>query len=515
MNRLPAHLAALGGWRLWATGAGLGSLATLALPPWNLLPLLLPAVSGLLWLTAGRGPRAAAFAGWSFGCGFFAAGLYWVGEAMLVDAARHAWLIPFAITGLAGGLALFPAAVMACLSALEASGAVKGAAARLLAFAALWALVEWLRGWVFTGFPWQLLAYAWSDVAAMRQVASLVGAFGLSLLTVAIAGAPVLWMANRVARRIAAGLVAMLALAWGWGELRIDAAPEAVGGARLRLVQGNIDQRLKWLPDNRLEVLRSYLRLSSAPSADGVAPIAILWPETAVPFALAEDEAGRQAVMRELPAGASLITGIQRFETLPGDERRFYNSIIAVALGGAIEAVYDKEHLVPFGEYMPLRGILPFDRLVPGIGDFTPGPGRVTWRLTGLPPASPLICYEAIFPGAAVNAADRPAWLLNVTNDGWFGLSAGPPQHLAIARMRAVEEGVPLIRVANTGISAAIDAYGRTIGAIPLGREGVLDVTLPPALDAPPLFARAGNALALGLALMTLAAAFALRCRAP
>ena len=237
--------------------------------------------------------------------------------------------------------------------------------------------------------------------------------------------------------------------------------------------------------------------------------LSLIWPETAVPFALAEDAQGRAMVMREMPPGALLLTGIQRSSGAPAAERRFYNGLIAVTPTCDIAATYDKAHLVPFGEYVPWRGILPFERLVPGIGDFTPGPGPATWQLEGLPPASPLICYEVIFPGAVVDAAQRPSWLLNVTNDGWFGLGAGPRQHLAIARLRAVEEGLPLVRVANTGISAVIDALGNSVGEIPLGRQGILDVALPPALREP-LFARFGNGLPLGLAALVLGIALLL-----
>ena len=225
----------------------------------------------------------------------------------------------------------------------------------------------------------------------------------------------------------------------------------------------------------------------------------------------------RRSILKEAalaaPAGGLLITGAPRRADLDGAPR-FWNSVHALNRGGVIEATYDKAHLVPFGEYIPARGILPIDRIVPGQGDFTPGPGRRTLRLAGLPPVSPLVCYEAIFPGRVVDRADRPDWLLNLTNDAWFGTFAGPRQHLAIASIRAVEEGLPMVRAAGTGISAVIGPYGRVLAYLPVGRRGVLDTDLPEPLR-PTVYARFGDAALAAVMVLTLVLSLILRVARP
>jgi len=507
----------LGGWRRALLAALLGALAAAALPPWSLLPLLIPAFVGLVWLLDGaRTTRAALFLGWCFGAGYFLLGLYWIAEPLLVDAARTAWLIPFAVVGLSGGLAIFTALTCAALDLLRRRGLVAGPG-RIVALAALWTLLEWVRGWIFTGFPWNLLGYAWSPSPAMLQTASIAGPYGLSMITVLAAAMPALLVgepagkgrALRVPLVIAFTLLLPAAL-FAYGAARLAAAPPpgsaVVPDVRLRLVQANIPQRLKWQADQRLPNLQKHIDMSRQPAADGVAPTLVIWPETAVPFFLANDPGARQLAAQAVPADGLLITGAPRSEEVaPGaGPRRFWNSVHALDASGTIQATYDKAHLVPFGEYVPLRGILPIDKIVPGQGDFTPGPGRRTLRLAGLPPVSVLICYEAIFPGAAVDRADRPQWILNLTNDAWFGQGAGPIQHFAISRMRAIEEGLPFVRAAGTGISAVVDPYGRVLAQLGINETGILDSDLPVALENPPLFARLGSATLIWL--MTLAA---------
>ena len=269
-----------------------------------------------------------------------------------------------------------------------------------------------------------------------------------------------------------------------------------VPGVRLRLVQANIPQRQKWQPQLRAGHLQRHIALSRQASANP--PTHVIWPEAAVPFFLANDEVVRAAAATAVPRGGVLITGSPRRSSDNGDGR-FWNAAHAITGDGQIVASYDKAHLVPFGEYVPLRGVLPIDKLVPGQGDFTPGAGRQTIAIPGLPPVSPLICYEAIFPGAAARSDDRPGWLLNLTNDAWFGTFAGPQQHFAIASARAVEEGLPLVRAANTGISAIIDPYGRPVATLGLGMEGVIDSGLPRALENSTPYARWGNLIPGGL----------------
>lgn len=270
-----------------------------------------------------------------------------------------------------------------------------------------------------------------------------------------------------------------------------------VPGVRLRLVQANIDQRLKWQESERVNTLRKYLALSSQP---GAGPIThVVWPETALPYFLSTEPELLRVLAQVVPPGGLLLTGAVRADPPGTVPVQVWNSVHAIDDRGQVVATHDKFHLVPFGEYVPLRGILPIDKITPGASDFSAGPGPGTLVLPGLPPVSPLVCYEAIFPGAVTaRTGQRPQWLLNVTNDAWFGQSAGPHQHFASARLRAVEEGVPMVRVANTGISAVIDPYGRVLASLALGREGVLDAALPEALPPTP-FARFGNGILLAL----------------
>ncbi len=494
----------LAGWRRALFAAFLGGLAATALPPWHVLPLLIPAFVGLVWLLDGaRTTRTGLFIGWCFGAGHFLVGTHWIVEPLLIDPARHAWLIPFALFGLSAGLAIFTALIGAAFVFLHRRAIIAGPG-RIIALATLWTLFEWVRSWIFTGFPWNLLGYVWSPSPAMLQTASVAGVYGLSLVTVVAAAMPALLgegAGNRRTLRYALVIAATLLLPAGlfaYGSARLAAAPPAdtaiVPDVRLRIVQANIPQRLKWQADRRVANLQQHVAMSRQPATAGAPPTHVIWPETAVPFFLGEDAAARQAAAQAVPAGGLLITGAPRSETASAGAgpRRFWNSVHAIDGSAAVEATYDKSHLVPFGEYIPARGILPIDKIVPGQGDFTPGSGRRSLRLTGLPPVSVLVCYEAIFPGAAVDRADRPAWILNLTNDAWFGKLAGPRQHLAISRMRAVEEGLPLIRAANTGISAVVDPYGRILARLAIGETGIIDADLPMAIEKPPLFARLG-----------------------
>ncbi|MHA1564561.1 MAG: apolipoprotein N-acyltransferase [Alphaproteobacteria bacterium] len=511
------RILALTGWRRSLLAALCGVLAAAALPPWHLLPLLIPAFVGLVWLLDGaRTLRAALFLGWSFGTGYFLLGLHWIAEPLLVDAARHAWLIPFALIGLSGGLAIFTALTCGLWAWLLRRGFIAGAG-RIVALAALWTVLEWVRAWIFTGFPWNLLGYVWSPSTAMLQIASLTGIYGLSMITVLAAAMPALFgqrpgphPRRRAALVMACTILLPVAL-FGYGSARLAAAPApgatSVADVRLRIVQANIPQALKWQADRRLPNLQQHVAMSRQPAADGVAPTHVIWPETAVPFFLANDDGARRLAATAAPAGGLLITGAPRSEDTTGaTPRRFWNSVHAIDSNAAIQATYDKSHLVPFGEYVPARGILPIDKIVPGQGDFTPGSGRRSLRLAGLPAVGVLVCYEAIFPGAAVDRADRPQWILNLTNDAWFGTGAGPRQHFAISRLRAIEEGLPLIRAANTGISGVIDPYGRILAQLPVGETGILDTDLPVALAGPTLFARLGNTTLIWL--MALAALF-------
>jgi apolipoprotein N-acyltransferase len=498
-----ARLGRLSGWRALATAFGLGAIGAAALPPVHAVPVLLIAIPGLLVLLGGkeRGWRGAAAIGFAWGWGHHLAGVYWVTHAILVDLATWWWLVPLAAPGLALPLALFS------VPPAMAAWALPSGWPRLLGFAGAWVLAEMARGILFTGFPWNLLGTAWAFAALPVQGAAFIGVHGLSLLTVLLAGLPLIGKL----RSAIGGIAALLALA-ALGAVRLETRAGLPGttAARLILVQGNVAQSMKWLPEERLAIFQKYVgltRAAVAAAASGRAPdpgLVVIWPETASPFLLAQD-AEAQRLAAEALQGASLLAGTVRVEWgRDGRPERVFNSLVALDAAGAVTAQYDKSHLVPFGEYAPLSGLLPV-RLAPGGSgglDFSAGPGPVTLVAPGIPPFGALICYEVIFP-AAVTPAPRPAWLVNITNDAWFGLSAGPWQHLATARLRAVEEGLPLARAAQTGISAMFDAHGRRLAMLTLGREGSLLVDLPAPLP-PTAFARWGLALPFGLAVAAL-----------
>jgi apolipoprotein N-acyltransferase len=510
LARLYIHTISLGRQRRTALAILLGALSALALPPWHLVPLIVPAFAGLLWLldAAARSPRplrAAAVTSWLFGVGHFLVGVHWIVEPFLVNAARHGWLIPFALAGLAGGLALFPAVTGLITAALTRRFALAGIA-RALTFAVVWVFLEWVRSWLFTGFPWNLAGYVWAATPAVMQAAAVAGILGVSLMSVAAAAMPAALAGGAPDRGARAWIAVVLftvivpAAVWAGGAARLGAAPAynpddgagMVPGVRLRIVQANIPQRQKWQAELRAGHLRRHIALSQQPSAQP--PTHVIWPETAVPFFLATEESVRAAAAVAAPRNGALITGAPR-RSGGRDDGNFWNAAHAITGDGRIVASYDKAHLVPFGEYVPLRGVLPIDKLVPGQGDFSAGGGRQTITIPGLPPVSPLICYEAIFAGAVARRDARPGWLLNLTNDAWFGTFAGPQQHFAIAATRAVEEGLPMVRAANTGISAIVDPYGRPVVMLGLGVEGVIDSGLPRALPAPTPYARWGNAI--------------------
>lgn len=505
LTRLWAMAAGLGGWRRLLVAVLLGAIAVLALPPVHAVPVLLPAFVGLLWLLQGpSGVGARAAIGFAFGLGYFTAGLYWVANALLTRPEEFGWLAPVAPLGLALILAPFLS-----LPAMATRLAPAGGIAQVLVFAAAWTLSEWLRGFLFTGFPWNLIGTVWSFAPSMLQLAAVLGVCGLSLVTVAAAAMPAVLagpsVPPRSARYAVAAAFAVLAACWAAGALRLAAAgaTATVDGVRLRLVQPNIPQTIKW----RRDLIDSHLALQASLSVREAepAPTHVLWSEAAAPLFLLEDAGRLATVAAATPsAGLSLVGTLRRAPS--GEPFQVWNSLVALDATGTVAGDYDKAHLVPFGEYMPLRRWLGLDNLTMGMVDFSAGPGARTLDLPGLPPVSPLICYEAIFPGQVVDRDRRPAWLLNITNDGWYGISSGPYQHLAAARMRSVEEGLPLVRVANTGISAIVDAYGRIVDRLPLGTRGVLDGPLPqPAKSATP-YSRYGNVaivvLAVGLLLI-------------
>jgi apolipoprotein N-acyltransferase len=515
LRALPVLILLSEGWsrRLFAFFAG--ATGALALAPFSITPAIMVPLCVAVWLIDGEpSARAAAGAGWWLGFGYFLAGLWWLGAALLVEADQFAWALPIAVIGLPAVLAIFTAAGFGLARLLWSPGP-----ARVFALAAGLGGAEWLRGHMLTGFPWNNVGMALADAGPLAQSAALVGLYGLDLLAVVIFASPATLIdadSRRLSRNPAIILaVALLVFMTAYGSLRLAASPpQTVAGVKLRLMQPNLPQDAKFRPENGPEILRRYLALSdlaTSPEHSGMGNIThLIWPESAFPFILSRQPEALAAISGMLK-DAVLITGAARVESPEGENGKIFNSI-EVLQGDRIIAFFDKIHLVPFGEYLPLApilGRLGFAHLVPGVWDAGEGPREL--RAPGLPLLSPLICYEAVFPEAAAARGvgrKRPGALLNLTNDGWFGRTIGPYQHFAQARLRAIEQGLPLIRVANTGISAIVDPYGRVLDRLPLGEEGVIDGLLPkPA--AMPFYARFGRIIPATLFVLALTIALA------
>jgi apolipoprotein N-acyltransferase len=519
--RLAQELAGLSGWRRYAAAFLLGVLLAGALPPIDLAPLVFVALPGLLWLDEGSaGIWASARLGYVFGLGFFVAGLYWVAAALFVDIGAFWWALPFAVIGLPALLAIYPAAAL-LVAAFATSRLRVSGVARICLLAAAWSAAEWVRGHALTGLPWNLVGYAWSGgfpggLAVLQSVAW-VGIYGLSLATVLAGALPALlgtssFVPMSVLRRAAPALAALLLIvlpALG-GAVRLEMFPTVSTGTWLRIVQPSIAETMKWDPAADDANFHRLVELSASPAEHRLA--AILWPEAAALgrpefYRILERDAGRLAAIAAVaPKDGYVITGALRANPPPGAAVQIWNSVEAIDADRAIRVHYDKAHLVPFGEYVPYRDILPIKKITPGMIDLSAGPGPQTIALPGLATFAPSVCYEAIFPGALVDGAVRPAWILNVTNDAWYGRSSGPFQHFAIARTRAIEEGLPLVRVANNGISGIIDAAGRVLARTGLDAVGYADFALP-AAGPPTLYSRAGDWLFLAMLIAALAPA--------
>ncbi len=472
---------------------GLGAVTTLALPPLHGVPLLWLTLPGLVWLiAAARTVRGAAFGvGLPFGAGFFGLGLVWVANALLVDGWTFGWLIPLAIPGLGLGLGLF-LALVAALTRLAGRGDGRVTLPMILVFTAAWVLLAWVRSWLLTGFPWNLMATVWTPWPPMLQPLAILGPYGLGAVTVAVAALPALFTgpARRAFAVTLGGLLLLAGLA-GWGWARIPAGPApVVPGVTLKLVQPNLDQGTKWQPAHRAAYARTVVALTRAHTAPGDV---VIWPEAALPALLDRDPYAQPLMASAIPPGGLLLAGMLRATPRDQPALRVWNSLVALDAEGTLLARADKQHLVPFGEYVPLRRWIPLEKIAHGSTDLTPGTGPRRLTVPGLPPAQPLVCYEAIFPAEVRTHAAGARWLLNVTNDSWYGWSAGPFEHFAAARLRPVETGLPLVRAANTGISAVVDPYGRVVARLGLQQQGVLTAPLPEPLATPPLYARWGD----------------------
>lgn len=517
MRNLVQWISGAVSWRHGGVAFAAGSISVLAMAPIFLWPVLFLTFPVLVWLLdgiidpnsetgkvrdkSGRSKiaiiRRAAITGWMFGFGYFLFGLFWIGEAFLIEAEKFAWLLPFAISLMPAGLALFYGLAVALAALFWRHGA-----ARIFILALGFMVAEWLRGNVLTGFPWNSLGHGLTANDALMQSASVFGVDGLVFFAVLIFASPAALLDGGakldapIGWRFPALMLTVLLVTAAAGYIRLGMAEtDSVDSVRFRIVQPNIPQIEKWKPDNRLWIFQRHLDLSRRNAAlgeDGLDGIThLIWPEVASPFFLARSQEGLKALADLLPEHVTFLTGAIRVEAAgrsPASEQNqdFFNSIYVMDHDAKILATYDKIHLVPFGEYLPFRNMLEaigLEQLTQLRSGFRAGSGPRYLKAPGVPAFAPLICYEIIFSGAVAKENVRPAWLLNVTNDGWFGGSAGPYQHFHQARVRAVEEGLPLVRAANTGVSAIVDPYGRVIKKLPLNTQGVIDGALPKALS--------------------------------
>jgi apolipoprotein N-acyltransferase len=494
------RVATLRGWRADGVALGFGALAAAALPPVHAIPVLLVCMPVLLALIDGAPNSLVAFRrGFWFGWGNFVV-VYWITEAILIEAARYWWLVPLAVPALSALLALFVAVPCGLCRAVAPGWR------RAVMLAGLWVLADLARQFIATGFPWDPWGCVWTMPGALGNIfiqpAAWVGVHGMTLATLLLAMTPALgWRAMTAGAAVLAG--------WGgFGLYRLNLPAPAPPGVAVVLIQGNVPQGEKWDRTIARAVFERYLSLTRAgvAAAAAAAPdaaIAVVWPESASPYLLGRDPAAREAIWAASRPAVADIIGSVRFDA----DGRPRNSMFALDGADSIAGIYDKWHLVPFGEFAP--SWVPFAvQVVPGQG-FAFGSGPKTIHVEGLPPFGGLICYEAIYPAQVVDEADRPSWLVNITNDAWFGNSSGPRQHLAAARLRAVEEGLPLVRAANTGITAAFDANGRELGRLPHGVPAQMVVTLPGALPPTP-FSRQGLVIPVVLALGACGAALRL-----
>ncbi len=488
IDEAAAYLRAAKGARRAILSLSAGLVGMLALPPLDLWPFLVPAFTVLVWLldgalcgrsaSSGRRMRAGAGVLFMFGLGWFGASVWWVGEAFLVDAERFLWLMLPAVIAMTLTLALFWALAGAVAGLLWPCGRGR----QLFVLAAALALTEILRGHFLGGFPWNLPAHALNGMPLLLQAGRFAGIYGLGFLVVAWSALPALLADVRGSRgdrlRTAAIVLFTLLAALAFGAWRL-LEPSAGTVVAVRVVQPNVDQREKWNPANREFIFRRLLALTGQAGHQGFQPRVIIWPESAVPFLLDENPQALEMIANVLKPGQVLLTGaIRRAAPSGPDARRLYNSLLAIDDRGRIMGRYDKRRLVPFGEYLPLAMVLEplgIRRLVSLPGGFLEGQDESPMKLPGLPSAGGLICYEAIFPQLVTGGGNTADWLVNVTNDAWFGRSSGPWQHLAAARLTAIVTGRPLVRAANTGISAVIDEKGRILKHLPLLREAVID----------------------------------------
>ena len=501
MSSLALYIGELRGFRAYALAFLSGALSVLTFAPFHFLLLLPVCLCVLVWQLDGcRSFRHTLAIAWAFSAGFYGIGWHWIGHSVFVSAPGHVfYLIPLTGYLLVVAPLFFIIACVVVRRFLWSEGLP-----RLLAFAAMLALADWVRGhFMADGLPWNLWGNTLTASLPWAQAASLVGVYGLSLVSVAIALVPALFgdgrreaqTANKRTRSLVSGFAVVFAVAaWLWGAHYIDSAPEQEGIA-VRIVQPNINQRDKLERNNINEMANVMLRLSFRPEdyENFPEPDVIIWPEVAIPVVIEDEGLLLEYLEKYLSSGSRLIAGSYRYEE-NSTGLQSYNSLVVLDDNAVLEEYYDKQHLVPFGEYLPYEVFFEKTglRTLAKAGGFDAGTGSRMLELGELPDAAALICFEIIFSGDILTRGERPDWLVNVSNDAWFGNSIGPWQHLDQAAIRAIEEGLPVARSTNTGVSAMIDSRGRILAKLEIGERGVLDVRLPPP-GPPTVFSRVGD----------------------
>ena len=501
-------------WVRYGAAAVFGLLASLSVAPVHLSAILLISLPALVMLIdatrrAQRPVADAALVGWLFGLGMCLPAYTWIANPFYVEAEKYAFLAPVAMFGMAALMALF-----VCIGVAIAARLWTNNWTRVLILAAAWSVGELLRGYIATGFPWNLIVYSWADNLAAVQLVSVIGPYGLGMVFVALCASPAIAfqpyadgtlpvpaarLVDRIPARVLMAVVGGFLFVYGFGYARLPTPMTAVSDpdpTLVRLINPNVEQRLKFLPNGETRLFEQAVGLGQTP-ADSAVDF-IVWPEATTSFDLASSPVARQHIGEMLHQGQMLLAGSSRvvFDDVAG--RRFHNSLQIFDTEGVLTTVYDKSHLVPFGEYVPIKwffNAIGFEQLTRARGALTPGGGLETIAPDGKPSFSPLICYEAIFPGYVVGG-QRPDFLLNVSDDSWFGKAWGPRQHFVSARMRTIEEGLPMVRSANQGVTAVIDSYGRIVRKLEPDAEGAIDAVLPKPIS-PTVYAMLGDWMSL------------------
>lgn len=485
----------------------LGLIVAAALPPVHLVFLLPVSFTGLiLILDSAKNRKQAFFVGWWFAWGQFIAGLYWIGVAFTIDADAHAALLPLPVLALPAVLAIFSG-----LATLATHMTKVKSVGRIFAFTGFWVLLEYVRGTIFTGLPWNLVGYGWAFNLPILQTTAFIGIYGLTLLTVLVSSLPALLADSQTPKstgiKFIAGGGMIFILLFVAGQWRLnEQTTDVFSEKKIRIVQPNIHQADKWKQHLRRNHLLKTIALSQ--TENGFHPDYLIWPETAVPYFLTTSRKLIAQLAEIAPPGGAIVTGAPRFNPVT---KQYWNSVQVLESDGQIEQIYDKQHLVPYGEYLPLRnwlrasGLMSLIPVLDQMSDFAfPDDGAArTISLSGLPPARVLICYEIAFPWEVVPNSPF-SWILNATNDGWFGNTSGPYQHLAMTKTRAVEQGKPVIRAANTGISAIIDPYGNVIQELSLNETGIIDGYIPRPTETITLYGNVGEVIPFTITLFSL-----------